>query len=604
MRKIKKRTPHLSSSWLHRFMGIMIVLLSYLTVFAQTSTSVSVNVGKTKTCYLPTSITGLKNLRTTYVAVSPSYADISSHSKTSVTIKGIKKTSTPVIVRCDYYFTNANNLQGHKAYDFKVTVIDNTPTPPTPVYPQNITLSSYSESMNVGDTKKLTVSISPYNVDQSVSWTSQNRTIAYVDSRNILYAVGTGTTKVTAWTSNGLSASCTVTVKPIKPQSITISSSINMVVGESTPLTYTVTPTNANVNSLRWVTGDESVATITSSNTIKALKQGKTTLRCVVNESVESNEAQITVIKPTLALKSNIESGSYPKGTKITLEADNPNAQILYTTNGTRPAKSNSTSVLYTSPIILEQSMAIKAIAYHEDYAHSEMLELNLDMIPEESPTPILSIDYTISDGDCIENILKNESGYNHIWVRTEKYGWKGSAYNKSNYIADAMLYLPEMDLTNYQKASLTINQAINFAKGKALDYLSVEAVAFDSKTGKEKTYKLTDFNVPDIDSWNFADYSLDLSLFCGNKVKLAFHYTSDADICCTWDIRNLKIEGVKNTTGIGVLTNDNNNCKDIDFSKPYKMFSTDGKIISSVTGYKGVIIIRQNNVMKKIVMK
>lgn len=91
MRKIKKRTPHLSSSWLHRFMGIMIVLSSYLTVFAQTSTSVSVNVGKTKTCYLPTSITGLKNLRTTYVAVSPSYADISSHSKTSVTIKGIKK---------------------------------------------------------------------------------------------------------------------------------------------------------------------------------------------------------------------------------------------------------------------------------------------------------------------------------------------------------------------------------------------------------------------------------------------------------------------------------------------------------------------------------
>ena len=103
---------------------------------------------------------------------------------------------------------------------------------------------------------------------------------------------------------------------------------------------------------------------------------------------------------------------------------------------------------------------------------------------PDE-PENIYSADFTREKGGCTEKIVKNESSYSHIWLQDSKFGWKGTAYSdRKNHVADAYLYLPEIDLTDYRHATLTINQAINYAKGQALKYLSVEATVNDSETG------------------------------------------------------------------------------------------------------------------------
>ena len=226
-------------------------------------------------------------------------------------------------------------------------------------------------------------------------------------------------------------------------------------------------------------------------------------------------------------------------------------------------------------------------------------------IIPDpEDPTEemVASLDFTKSDGDAKEEIVKNESAYSNIWIRSSQYGWKGTAYKGSNNVADATLYLPEIDLTDYKKAKMTYSQAINFAKEKALDYLSIEVTVTDPVTGEKTVSKLSDFQVPDEDSWTFKDYELDLSQYCGSKITLGFHYTSDADICSTWEIKRVIIQGTKLTTGIDAPTVRSDNYGAIDFNKPYETYTVDGRRITMTNGMKGIVIVKQGNVSKKIV--
>ena len=221
---------------------------------------------------------------------------------------------------------------------------------------------------------------------------------------------------------------------------------------------------------------------------------------------------------------------------------------------------------------------------------------------PDE-PDNIYRADFTREKGGCTEKIVKNESGYTNIWVQSSQYGWKGTSYsNKKNHVADAYLYLPEIDLTDYRHATLTINQAINYAYKQALKYLSVEATVKDSETGEDIVSKLPDLAVPSKDGWDFADYDLDLSQYCGGKVKLAFHYTSDNEIGPYWEIKKLNITGTKVPTGINtpVITTDNRG--EIDFNLPYQIFTIDGRQMTSTSGMKGVVIIKQGNATRKLI--
>lgn len=224
------------------------------------------------------------------------------------------------------------------------------------------------------------------------------------------------------------------------------------------------------------------------------------------------------------------------------------------------------------------------------------------DPTPGETTETIFTADFTKSKADCTENIAKNESTYSNIWTQSSKYGWKASAYAKKNYASDATLSLPEIDLTDYNSATLTINQALNFANGKGLDYLSVEVTTTDDETGEKETEKLSDFSVPAKDSWTFAKYNLNLSQYCGGKVTISFHYTSDADICSTWEIKNVTLAGKKVTTGIDSPKTSYDGYGMIDWSKPYEVFTIDGRKTVMTNGYKGLLIIKQGKVTRKIV--
>lgn len=225
------------------------------------------------------------------------------------------------------------------------------------------------------------------------------------------------------------------------------------------------------------------------------------------------------------------------------------------------------------------------------------------DPNPGTTVVNVYQATFTTNDGGCKESIISNDSPHDNIWTRTSQYGWKATAYNKSNksnHAAEATLTLPEMDLTGYDDAKLTINQAVNFAYSKALKYLKIEVRSVDPEDGTVEISQLSDFKVIESNPWMFYDFTFDLSHYCGTKSTISFRYKSDKDICCTWEIKKAAITGKKTATGIKETTTEPKDF--IDFSKPYDVYSIDGrKLTPSQTNANSIVIIRQNSKVIKM---
>ena len=222
------------------------------------------------------------------------------------------------------------------------------------------------------------------------------------------------------------------------------------------------------------------------------------------------------------------------------------------------------------------------------------------DPNPDATKVNVYQATFTTNDGGCKESIISNDSPHDNIWTRTSQYGWKATAFNGSNHAAEATLSLPEVDLTGYDDAKLTISQAVNFGKGKALDYLSILVRSVEPEDGAVDISPLPGFKIPAADSWSYYDFTFDLSLFVGTKATISFRYTSDANMCCTWEIKKATITGTKNSTGIKETTTEPKDF--IDFSKPYDVYSIDGrKLTPSQTNANSIVIIRQNSKVIKM---
>lgn len=223
------------------------------------------------------------------------------------------------------------------------------------------------------------------------------------------------------------------------------------------------------------------------------------------------------------------------------------------------------------------------------------------DPNPDATKVNVYQATFTANDGGCKESIISNSSPNTQIWKCDPEYGWKGTAYNKgSKYEAEATLSLPEVDLTEYDDAKLTISQAVNFADSKALDYLSIIVRSVEPEDGAVDISPLPGFNVPAKDSWTFYDFTFDLSYFCGTKATISFRYKSDTNMCCTWEIKKATITGTKNSTGIKETTTEPKDF--IDISKPYDVYSIDGrKLTPSHINANSIVIIRQNSKVIKM---
>ena len=98
-------------------------------------------------------------------------------------------------------------------YDLENGSVTDTFTINKTVEATGITLDQSEVSLTEGETAQLSATVQPEDTtDTTITWTSSNTAVATVDENGLVTALAAGEATITAATSNGLTATCTVTV--------------------------------------------------------------------------------------------------------------------------------------------------------------------------------------------------------------------------------------------------------------------------------------------------------------------------------------------------------------------------------------------------------
>jgi len=101
----------------------------------------------------------------------------------------------------------------HKNYPVKTAPPTTAPKPPAAVLPTSVSIGRTQVSLILGEVLRLTAVVKPDNASSKVVvWSSSNKNVATVSNAGTVRTMSIGKTTITAKTSNGLTASCEVTV--------------------------------------------------------------------------------------------------------------------------------------------------------------------------------------------------------------------------------------------------------------------------------------------------------------------------------------------------------------------------------------------------------
>ena len=159
---------------------------------------------------------------------------------------------------------------------------------------ESIAVNKTTLALNVGASSALTVTYKPTVPSiKGVSWRSSNETVARVDPTGKVIGVAEGVAIITAISDSGaLTASCTVNVK-IPVTSITLpEAKIVLKPGETFQLSPTVNPGDATDKALSYAVKSTTIATVTETGLLTALKPGTT----IVTIKADGKTATCTIV--------------------------------------------------------------------------------------------------------------------------------------------------------------------------------------------------------------------------------------------------------------------------------------------------------------------
>lgn len=153
-----------------------------------------------------------------------------------------------------------------------------------------VSLDKNSLSLKVGDTERLTATVAPADADdKTVTWASDDTTIASVTTAGLVTAKKAGTAKISATTTDGgFKAEATVSVaEAVGVVSIEFTKNkFYSLVNIDTTLIPTVLPEDHD-GDLVWSSSHEDVAIVDQTGKVSAIKLGSTFIRVVSENGIE-----------------------------------------------------------------------------------------------------------------------------------------------------------------------------------------------------------------------------------------------------------------------------------------------------------------------------
>ena len=187
---------------------------------------------------------------------------------------------------------------------------------------ESITLDITSAILNTGETLTLIATVKPDNAtNKTVTWSSNNTSIATVDQNGKITAMGGGTATITA-KAGDKSATCAVTVTEgfVPVESVTLDkTSLKLAVGEDATLVATVLPANATNKTVYWSSDNTWIASVDQNGKVTANWQGTATITAYAGDKTAT--CTLTVTVPVESVTLNKTSMELYEGETATLHA-------------------------------------------------------------------------------------------------------------------------------------------------------------------------------------------------------------------------------------------------------------------------------------------
>ena len=153
---------------------------------------------------------------------------------------------------------------------------------------------------------------------------------------------------------------------------------------------------------------------------------------------------------------------------------------------------------------------------------------------------------FSTNKGDfSIENIVMPE-GLTAVWTHgshnTDSYMQATAYVGGTRYATESMLVSPWIDLSDAVAAEFTFDNAYSYTSSPATDF----SVLVKTDLEGSEWVSISNINYG-TGSFNWAkNVSVSLNDYLGNKVKVAFKYTSTSSTAGTWEIKNFSAHIVK----------------------------------------------------------
>lgn len=280
------------------------------------------------------------------------------------------------------YKGRAHNHVGYKSQYFSITCV----TPTLTLQPSQLTIQP-GESAEI----KAIVRSGGQVRESLVQWTTGSSYSSVIETE---YSTGTtlkikgvspGTETVTANIGGGLTATCTVTVGYITPETISLPNDKTIKIGQTITLTPTFTPSGAN-SDLTWRSSDTSVASVSSSGAVKGLAEGTTTITVSTTNGLSAS-CLITVYKPVpISIQFAEKSLTIPiEGTQQLTYTVNP-SDAIYTVDW--QSDSPDIASVDKSGFVTAHSEGMACITVITDNGVSDRCVINVPPLPKRVYLP------------------------------------------------------------------------------------------------------------------------------------------------------------------------------------------------------------------------
>ena len=203
-------------------------------------------------------------------------------------------------------------------------------TDKVPVTSVTVSAKNGKPEVAVGKNIALTATVTPTNAtDKTVTWKSDNLSIATVNADGLVTGVKVGKVTITATANDGSgkSGSIVVEVVPakdggdggeIKPDKVPVTSvavttadgKTKVTVGKNIALTATVTPTTATDKTVTWKSGDLSIATVNENGLVTGVKVGKVTITATANDGSGKSGSIVVEVVPAKGGDTGTDTGT------------------------------------------------------------------------------------------------------------------------------------------------------------------------------------------------------------------------------------------------------------------------------------------------------